>query len=145
MGLSLKQIEAASDNVQMQLLRIQQGIYVQACAERSSSFSEDTRSDADYDRKRIQLQQQIKATDGLRQAGDLMVAAFFEASKPKERADKQEVYLAMLSGAFDDEGLQDSIQEIRHRLAAGDRGIRPFHWDLESAQWLAIHTKSGSR
>ena len=130
-GYSLKEIEAASDNVQMQLLRIQQGIYVQACAERSSSFSEDTRSDADYDRKRIQLQQQIKATDGLRQAGDLMVAAFFEASKPKERADKQEVYLAMLSGAFDDEGLQDSIQEIRHRLAAGDRGIRPFHWDLE--------------
>jgi hypothetical protein len=130
-GFSLKQIEAASDNVQMQLLRIQQGIYVQACAERSSSFSEDTRSDADYDRKRIQLQQQIKATDGLRQAGDLMVAAFFEASKPKERADKQEVYLAMLSGAFNDEGLQESIQEIRDRLASGDRGIRPFHWDLE--------------
>jgi hypothetical protein len=37
----------------------------------------------------------------------------------------------MLSGAFDDEGLQDSIQEIRDRLASGDRGIRPFHWDLE--------------
>jgi hypothetical protein len=67
----------------------------------------------------------------LRQAGDLMVAAFFEAAKPKERADKQEVYLAMLSGAFDDEGLQDSIQEIRDRLAKGEKGITPFHWDLE--------------
>jgi hypothetical protein len=117
--------------VQLQLLRIQQGIYVQACAERRSSFADDTRSDEDYDRKRIQLQQQIKASEGLRQAGDLMVAAFFEASKPKERADKQEVYLAMLSGAFNDEGLQESIQEIRDRLASGDRGIRPFHWDLE--------------
>jgi hypothetical protein len=41
------------------------------------------------------------------------------------------VYLAMLSGAFNDEGLQDSIQEIRDRLAAGDKGITPFHWDLE--------------
>ena len=130
-GYSLREIIAASENVQMQLLHIQKGIYVQACAERRSSFADDTRSDQDYDRKRIQLQQQIKASEGLRQAGDLMVTAFFEACKPTERADKQEVYLAMLSGAFDDEDLQDSIQEIRARLAAGDRGIRPFHWDLE--------------
>jgi hypothetical protein len=130
-GYSLQEIETACNNVQMQLLRIQQGLYVQACAEQRSSFADDTLSDEDYDRKRIQLQQQIKASEGLRQAGDLMVAGFFEASKPKDRADKQEVYLAMLSGAFDDEGLQDSIQEIRDRLASGDRGIRPFHWDLE--------------
>ena len=130
-GYSLKEIEAASENVQLQLLRIQQGIYVQACAERCSSFADDTRSDEDYDRKRIQLHQQIKASEGLRQAGDLMVAAFFEASKPKDRADKQEVYLSMLSGAFDDEGLQESIQEIRDRLAAGEKGITPFNWDLE--------------
>jgi hypothetical protein len=78
-----------------------------------------------------ELKQQMQATDGLRQAGDLMVAAFFDAPKAKDRADKQEVYLAMLSGAFKDEGLQDSIQEIREHLAGGEKGITPFHWDLE--------------
>lgn len=130
-GYSLAEIQAATENVQLQLLRIQQGTYVQACADLRSNFSEDTLSDESYDRKRVLLQQQIKASDGLRQAGDLMVAAFFDAPKAREREDKQQVYLAMLSGAFNDEGLQDSIQEIRDRLASGDKGIRPFHWDLE--------------
>ena len=37
----------------------------------------------------------------------------------------------MLSVTFGDEGLADSVQEIREQLEAGDRGIRPFHWDLE--------------
>lgn len=37
----------------------------------------------------------------------------------------------MLSGAFQDLALQDSVYEIRKRLAAGDKGITPFHWDLE--------------
>jgi hypothetical protein len=130
-GYSLAEIEAASENVQMQLLRIQQGIYVQACVERRSSFTDDTLSDEDYDRKRIQLQQQIKASEGLRQAGDLMVAGFFEESKPAKRQEAQQQKLSYISGAFVDVGLRDAIQEIRDRLASGDRGIRPFHWDLE--------------
>ena len=130
-GYSLQEIQSATENVQLQLLRLQQGTYIQACADLRSSFADDTLNDEGYDRKKVLLQQQIKATEGLRQAGDLMVAAFFEKQKPKERADKQQVYLAMLSGAFNDEGLQDSIQEIRDRLAAGDKGITPFHWDLE--------------
>ncbi|PSB38493.1 SAM-dependent methyltransferase [Aphanothece cf. minutissima CCALA 015] len=130
-GYSLAEIEDASEAVQLLLLRERKGTYVQACAELRSSFAEDTLKDDDYDRKWVLLQQQIKATDGLRQAGDLMVAAFFDAARPKERDDKQQVYLAMLSGAFEDEGLQDSVQEIRDRLAAGDKGITPFHWDLE--------------
>jgi len=41
------------------------------------------------------------------------------------------VYLAMLSGAFQDDALHDSVQDIRERLAARDKGIRRFHWDLE--------------
>jgi hypothetical protein len=130
-GYSLKEIEAASENVQMQLLRIQQGIYVQACVEQRSGFADDTVSDEDYDRKRIQLQQQIKASEGLRQAGDLMVAGFFEESKPAKRLEAQKQKLSYISGAFEDEGLQDAIQEIRDRLAEGEKGITPFHWDLE--------------
>jgi len=130
-GYSLKEIQAASENVQLQLLRIQQGIYVQACAERRSSFADDTLSDEDYDRKRIKLQQQFNASEGLRQAGDLMVAGFFEESKPAKRLEAQNQKLSYISGAFVDKGLRDAIQKIRDRLASGDRGIRPFHWDLE--------------
>jgi hypothetical protein len=60
-----------------------------------------------------------------------MVAAFFAKTKPKERAEKQQVYLAMLSGAFQDDGLAESVQGIREQLASGEKGISPFHWDLE--------------
>jgi hypothetical protein len=130
-GYSLAEIEAASEAVQLLLLRERKGTYVQACAELRSSFADDTLKDDDYDRKRVLLQHQIKATDGLRQAGDLMVAAFFEETKPAKRAEAVKQKLAYISGAFEDEGLQDAIQEIRDRLAAGDRGIRPLHWDLE--------------
>lgn len=41
------------------------------------------------------------------------------------------MYLAMLSGTSSVDGLADSVQEIRERLAAGERGITTFHWDLE--------------
>jgi len=70
---------------------------------RRESFSNDSRNDEAYDLKRKLLDQQIKASEGLRKAGDLMVAAFFAGSKPNERADKQEVYLAMLSCTYGDE------------------------------------------
>ena len=130
-GYSVKEIRAAMSEVQLGFLDAQNRIYEQMGIHRRESFAFDSLSDADYDSKKLRLDEQIKATEGLRQAGDLMVAAFFAKSKAKERAEKQQVYLAMLSGAFNDEGLQDSIQEIRDRLASGDKGIRPFHWDLE--------------
>jgi hypothetical protein len=117
--------------VQLGFLNHQNQIYAEMGIARRESFSADSRDDEAYDLKRKLLDQQIKASEGLRTAGDLMVAAFFAGSKPKERADKQEVYLALLSGTFGDEGLADSVQEIRARLAAGDKGITPFHWDLE--------------
>lgn len=130
-GYSVKQIQAAMSEVQLGFLNEQNQVFAQMGIARRESFGDDNLSDEGYDRKKILLQQQIKATEGLRQAGDLMVAAFFDAPKAKDRADKQQVYLAMLSGAFDDEALEDSIQEIRLRLAAGDKGITPFHWSLE--------------
>jgi hypothetical protein len=44
----------------------------------------------------------------------------------------------MLSGTFGDDGLADSVQDIRIRLAAGDKGIRPFHWDLEFPEVFGV-------
>jgi hypothetical protein len=130
-GYGVRDIQAAMKEVQLGFLNHQNQIYAEMGLARRESFSADSRDDEAYDLKRKLLDQQIKASEGLRTAGDLMVAAFFAGSKPKERADKQEVYLALLSGTFGDDGLADSVQEIRERLAAGERGIRPFHWDLE--------------
>ena len=130
-GYGVQEIQSAMKEVQLGFLNEQNQVFSQMGVARRESFGDDNLNDEGYDRKKVLLLQQIKASDGLRQAGDLMVAAFFDAAKAKDRAEKQQVYLAMLSGAFNDEGLQDSIQEIRDRLAAGDKGITPFHWDLE--------------
>jgi hypothetical protein len=86
-GYSLHEIEAATETVQMLLLRDQKGTYVKACADMRSGFNNDTLNDDDYDRKRLLLKQQMEASDGLRQSGDLMVAAFFDAPKAKDRAE----------------------------------------------------------
>jgi hypothetical protein len=130
-GYSVKEIRAAMSEVQLGFLDAQNRIYEQMGIDRRESFAFDSLSDADYDSKKLRLEEQIKATEGLRQAGDLMVAAFFDAPKPKDRADKQQVYLAMLSGAFNDRDLEESIQQICRDLAYGDHGVTPFHWDLE--------------
>jgi hypothetical protein len=137
-GYGVRQIQTAIQEVQLGFLNQQNQVFAQMGLDRRESFSNDSRNDEAYDRKQKQLDQQIKASEGLRTAGDLMVAAFFAGSKPKERADKQEVYLAMLSGTFGDDGLADSVQDIRTRLAAGDRGIRPFHWDLEFPEVFGV-------
>ena len=130
-GYSVKEIRAAMSEVQLGFLDAQNRIYEQMGIDRRESFAFDSLSDADYDSKKQRLDEQIKATEGLRQAGDLMVAAFFDAPKPGERADKQQVYLAMLSGAFNDEALKASIGCICEDLGSGENGVRPFHWDLE--------------
>jgi hypothetical protein len=130
-GYSVQEIQAAMKEVQLGFLNEQNEVLTQMGLARRECFAVDSVTDDGYDRKKELLQQQIHASDGLRQAGDLMAAAFFDAPKTKDRADKQQVYLALLSGAFNDNELQDSIQEIRRHLAAGDKGIKPFHWQLE--------------
>jgi len=130
-GYSVKEIQAAMQEVQLGFLNEQNQVFAKMGLARRESFADDSLTDAGYDRKKALLQEQTQASEGLRQAGDLMVAAFFDAPKAKDRPDKQQVYLALLSGAFNDAALQDSIQEIRERLAAGEKGITPFHWDLE--------------
>jgi|LakMenEpi03Aug12_release.lakeMendotaPanAssembly.Ray.scaffolds.fasta_scaffold01804_18 hypothetical protein len=130
-GYSVKEIRAAMSEVQLGFLDAQNRIYEQMGIDRRETFAFDSLSDADYDSKKLRLEEQIKATEGLRQAGDLMVAAFFAKTKPRERTDKQQVYLAMLSGTFQDDELAKSVEEIREQLRAGEKGIRPYHWDLE--------------
>jgi hypothetical protein len=130
-GCSVKEIDAASEEVQLDLVRQARGSYVQACADRSSSFAEDTLDDAGYDRKKQLLKEQTKAGDSQRLVGDLMVAAFFAETKPAMRAKALQQHLATVSGEFVDVALPAAAQELRKRLLAGEKGITPFHWDLE--------------
>lgn len=130
-GYSVAEIDAASEQVQLELVRQSRGSYVQACADRRSSFADDTLDDADYDRKKQLLKEQTKAGDSQRLVGDLMVAAFFAETKPAMRAKALQQHLATVSGAFADVDLPAAAQELRQRLVAGEKGITPFHWDLE--------------
>lgn len=130
-GYSVQEIQTAMKEVQLGFLNEQNEVFAQMGLARRECFADDSLTDEGYDRKKELLQQQIQASDGLRQAGDLMAAAFFDAPKPKDRDDKRQVYLALLSGAFQDEALHESVQGIRDRLAEGEKGIKPFHWQLE--------------
>jgi hypothetical protein len=136
-GYSVAEIRAAMREVQLGFLDDQNQIYEKMGIDRRESFAVDSITDADYDTKRQRLEQQIKATEGLRKVGDLMVAAFFSKTKPKERVERQQVYLAMLSGAFSDEELHNSVKAIQHQLCVGEQGVKPLHWDLEFPEVFA--------
>lgn len=133
-GCSIREIEAASENIQLELVRQERGMYVQACAALRRGFAEDTRDDAGYDRKRRQLQKQIQAGAEQRLVGDLMVAAFFAESRPAQRANALKQHLSYISGHFTDKELPAAVLNILERLKSGVKGrvsITPFHWDLE--------------
>jgi len=130
-GYSLAEIEAATEAVQLELVRQERGAYVRACALLRSSFAEDTLDDQSYDRKRHQLLQQIEAGKGQRLTADLLVAAFFAETKPAMREKERKQHLATISGVFVDAELPEAAQKLRQRLVEGDKGITPFHWDLE--------------
>ena len=58
--------------------------------------------------------------------GDLVIGAFFEGSKPKERKAKREEYAgAVFAGGF--AGYQEAIEQRRRR----NPPLAPFHWEIE--------------
>jgi hypothetical protein len=130
-GYGVRDIQAAMKEVQLGFLNHQNQIYAEMGLARRESFSADSRDDEAYDLKRKLLDQQIKASEGLRTAGDLMVAAFFAEKTPKERSKALQLNLSKISGNFHDHELPAEVHRIRERLATGDKGITPFHWDLE--------------
>ncbi len=61
--------------------------------------------------------------------GDLVIAAFFEGSKPKERRAKRDEYArAVFAGDF--ERYRDSIEQRRRE----DPPLAPFHWEIEFSE-----------
>jgi hypothetical protein len=70
----------------------------------------------------------------LRLAGDLTIAAFFAADKPKDREirrkDLAEKFRRTRERVTDLE-LDDELQGAVHLVKTGQKGITPFHWELE--------------
>lgn len=65
-------------------------------------------------------------TDQVRMLGDLVIAAFFEESKAKDReARRKEYATAVINGEADQ--FQDRLNELRN----SDPPLAPFHWEIE--------------
>jgi hypothetical protein len=76
--------------------------------------------------------QKLRSVDNylmdIRHAGDVLVGAFFAATKPKEREKARSDQGALLKRAIelnDASALQDMVQATRAR------GLAPFHWEIE--------------
>jgi len=94
-------------------------------------FHLDSRSDPDDARKREALRELQKSTAFLRTTGDLLVAAFFNGAKPKDREELRKIYLAETVTAATAADLEAVMEEPLERLRGGERGIKPLHWQLE--------------
>ena len=127
-GVSMDQIEAATAAIQLGIFDDRPRSLLQnLAAAREAVFSVDSRNDADAERKQAALEEQQAASDTIRQVGDLLVAAFFQGGNAKARANLQEEQIRELNKGMSTE----QIKTIRAELAAGPKGIRPFHWELE--------------
>ena len=62
--------------------------------------------------------------------GDLLVAAFFNGKKPKDREELKKLYLAATIEHDSAESLENELAEPLERLREGEKGIQPLHWKL---------------
>jgi hypothetical protein len=127
-GVSMERIDDVTREIQLGLFDgPPRSLLQNLAAAREAVFSVDSRSDADAERKQAALEEQQAASDTIRQVGDLLVAAFFHGGNAKARANLQEERIRELNKGMS----AAEIKTIRAELAAGPKGIRPFHWELE--------------
>jgi hypothetical protein len=93
-------------------------------------FHADSRSDADDAQKRQALDDLNASTAYLRTVGDLLVAAFFNGKKPKDRDELKQLYLAATLQHSSADELKEELAEPLERLSVGEKGIQPLHWQL---------------
>lgn len=93
-------------------------------------FHADSRSDADDAQKRQALDELNASTAYLRTVGDLLVAAFFNGKKPKDRDELKQLYLAATLQHSSADELKQDLAEPLERLHEGEKGIQPLHWQL---------------
>ncbi|AFY28442.1 Eco57I restriction-modification methylase domain-containing protein [Cyanobium gracile] len=93
-------------------------------------FHADSRNDADDALKRQALEDLNASTAYLRTVGDLLVAAFFNGKKPKDREELRQLYLEATLQHSSAEELEEELAEPLERLRSGEKGIQPLHWQL---------------
>jgi hypothetical protein len=75
-----------------------------------------------------------KALSLVRLTGDLVMAAFFAASKDSQRAERLNTLARQLVKYIGPQGrIEDGqpLEEAIRELHTGDRPIKPFHWEIE--------------
>jgi hypothetical protein len=131
-GIERSEIEAALKGASLQReLQIEYLDQVRQQEVRSFAlFHADSRSDADYAQKRQALDDLNASTAYLRTVGDLLVAAFFNGKKPKDREELKQLYLAATLQHSSADELKEELAEPLERLREGEKGIQPLHWQL---------------
>ncbi|QNG28380.1 N-6 DNA methylase [Synechococcus sp. HK01-R] len=131
-GMERSEIEAALKGASLQ--RELQINYIEQVKQQEAKsfalFHADSRSDADDKQKRKALEQWNTSTAYLHTVGDLLVAAFFNGKKPKDREQLKQIYLEETLQNSTAEALEDSLREPLERLREGEKGLQPLHWQL---------------
>ena len=81
--------------------------------------------------KRQKLDLADESLDTVREAGDLVIAAFFAADKDKERKTLRNKYLILLTDSYQKLDLLIETAKIVNGLRSGERPIASFHWEIE--------------
>ncbi|EAQ68799.1 hypothetical protein RS9917_00527 [Synechococcus sp. RS9917] len=131
-GMERTEIEAALKGASLQ--RELQINYIEEVKQQEAKsfalFHADSRSDADDEQKRKALEEWNASTAYLRTVGDLLVAAFFNGKKPKDREELKTIYLEATLKHNTAEELEDELAEPLERLREGEKGLQPLHWQL---------------
>ena len=131
-GMERSEIEAALKGASLQR-ELQMEYLDQVRQQEARSFAlfhADSRSDADDAQKRQALDALNASTAYLRTVGDLLVAAFFNGKKPKDREELKQLYLAATLEHSSADELKEELAEPLERLSVGEKGIQPLHWQL---------------
>ena len=131
-GMERSEIEAALKGASLQ--RELQINYIEEVKQQEAKsfalFHADSRSDADDEKKRKALEEWNASTAYLRTVGDLLVAAFFNGKKPKDREQLKQIYLEATLKNSTAEALEEGLGEQLKHLREAEKGLKPLHWQL---------------
>ncbi len=131
-GMERTEIEAALKGASLQ--RELQIAYLDQVRQQEARsfelFHADSRNDADDAQKRQALDDLNASTAYLRTVGDLLVAAFFNGKKPKDREELKKRYLAETVKTNSTTELKRELAKELQQLYDGEKGITPLHWQL---------------
>ena len=82
--------------------------------------------------------QALEEVEAVRLFGDLVVTAFFEGRKQKDRELRRSAYAAMVASG-EAEGCRDEIDDRR----GADPPFAPFHWEIEFPEVFERETSAG--